>query len=369
MQAAARVIGLQPFELFSAQEIAEAAGVPAIDVRRLIEGGQVVAFGDFVVADEAARLVRYLTGRGSLADASRAPLHLAPPPRRRGALSLAISGGLHVAFLAMFLLAAALGLLRAADSEETVDKPEAIKLVFQALPGPGGGGGGGGLKMAAPPSPAKIEAPKIKKISSPVPPPRRTPPPPRPLFPPRPRPVDPPRIDPVVVAPPKPPAPPTPTVQAPVVQVAADPVNAAGLPNAKPAPPSAGPGTGGGAGTGTGAGLGSGSGGGIGPGSGGGTGGGPFQPGSGITPPTLVREVRPTYTDEARRRTIEGDVVLEIVVQQDGKVGNMRVLRSLGAGLDQKALEAVKQWRFTPARRQGDTVDVVVEVSVEFKLR
>src|SRR5688572_14107098 len=119
MQAAARVVGLQPFELFSAQEIAEAAGVPAADVRRLIEAGQVVAFGDFVVSDEAARLVRQLTGRGTAADVSRAPLHLAPPPRRRGALSLAISGGLHVVVLALFLLAATLGLLRAADSEET----------------------------------------------------------------------------------------------------------------------------------------------------------------------------------------------------------------------------------------------------------
>jgi len=115
--------------------------------------------------------------------------------------------------------------------------------------------------------------------------------------------------------------------------------------------------------------MGEGRGGGIGPGSGGGTGGGPLRPGSGIEPPTLVKEVKPAYTDDARRRSIEGNVVLEIVVRRDGSVGNLRVLRSLGAGLDEKALDAVRQWRFGPARRQGAPVDVVVEVSVEFSLR
>jgi TonB family protein len=110
-------------------------------------------------------------------------------------------------------------------------------------------------------------------------------------------------------------------------------------------------------------------GGGIGPGSGGGTGGGPYQPGAGIDPPTLVKEIRPTYTDAARRQAIEGDVVLEIVVRSDGSVGNVRVRRTLGAGLEQKAIDAVRQWRFLPAKRHGTAVDVVVDVSVEFKLR
>ena len=137
----------------------------------------------------------------------------------------------------------------------------------------------------------------------------------------------------------------------------------------QPSPPSQGPGTGGGVGTGAGVGVGEGSGGGIGPGTGGGTGGGPYQPGAGIDPPTVVREVRPTYTDEARRRSIEGDVLLEIVVRRDGSVGNVRVRRTLGAGLEQKAIDAVRQWRFVPAKKQGVPVDVIVDVSVEFKLR
>jgi TonB family protein len=164
--------------------------------------------------------------------------------------------------------------------------------------------------------------------------------------------------------------PPAQAVQAPVVSIAADSVDTVGLPIDKPAaPPSQGRGTLGGVGSGSGAGIGEGDGGGIGPGTGGGTGGGPFGPGSGIDPPTLIREVRPSYTDEARRRAIEGDVLLEIVVRQDGSIGSVRVTRSLGAGLEQKAIEAVRQWRFLPAKRRGTPVDVVVDVAVEFKLR
>jgi TonB family protein len=83
----------------------------------------------------------------------------------------------------------------------------------------------------------------------------------------------------------------------------------------------------------------------------------------------LVREVRPIYTAEARRRGIEGDVVLKIVVRRDGSVGNVTVIRSLGAGLEQKAIDAVRQWRFGPARRQGQPVDVLVDISVAFTLR
>ena len=156
-----------------------------------------------------------------------------------------------------------------------------------------------------------------------------------------------------------------------MVPVPADPVDSPGTltSSATSAIASNGPGTGGGIGTGSGAGIGEGRGGGIGPGSDGGTGGGPFQPGSGVAPPVLLREVRPSYTDEARRRAIEGDVELEIVVRQDGSVGNVKVTRTLGAGLEQKAVDAVRQWRFEPARRQGAPVEVVVDVSVEFKLR
>ena len=157
---------------------------------------------------------------------------------------------------------------------------------------------------------------------------------------------------------------------APVVPIPADPVDRSGvLSEAAADAGSRGPGEGGGSGTGVGTGAGEGTGPGVGPGSGGGTGGGPFRPGAGITPPELLREVRPTYTDDARRRNIEGEVVLEIVVRSDGSVGSMRVLQGLGGGLERRALDAVRQWRFAPARRHGTPVDVLVEVAVEFRLR
>lgn len=75
------------------------------------------------------------------------------------------------------------------------------------------------------------------------------------------------------------------------------------------------------------------------------------------------------YTEEARRRGVRGDVLLEIVVRHDGTVGQVRVLQGLGAGLDGRAADAVRQWRFSPAKRYGTPVDVMVEVAVEFNLR
>ena len=86
-------------------------------------------------------------------------------------------------------------------------------------------------------------------------------------------------------------------------------------------------------------------------------------------PPRLLQEVRPDYTEDARRRGVEGDVLLEIVVLADGSVGSVTVLRRLGYGLDERAVGAVRQWRFSAAERQGTPVDVLVEVAVEFRLR
>jgi protein TonB len=157
---------------------------------------------------------------------------------------------------------------------------------------------------------------------------------------------------------------------APVVAAAPDPRDREGvIDKTRDAAASQGAGAGGGAGTGEGTGNGEGLGAGIGDGIGGGTGGGPYRPGSGITAPRLLREVKAEYTDEARRKGMTGDVVLEIVVRRDGSVGDVSVLQGLGAGLDQRAIAAVRQWRFDPARLRGAPVDVIVEVAVEFTLR
>ena len=90
---------------------------------------------------------------------------------------------------------------------------------------------------------------------------------------------------------------------------------------------------------------------------------------SGISPPSLLREVKPDYTEDARAHVIEGDVVMEIVVRRDGSVGEVRLLQGLGHGLDARAVQAVREWRFSPGKRHGVPVDVLVEVAMEFKIR
>ena len=359
-------------EVFSIEEVARAARVPESRVRALVEAGHAATVREFLACADAITLVRLLRAEPEPAVEHQAPFSATPNRARRTGASLLLSGLVHGVLLALILTLASLGVFNAADTEQIVPAP-AAHLVFLMSIGPGGGGGGGGLKMPAPPPPAERKAPKPeKKPSNPVPVVRKTPAPPRTIERP-PLPVETPPPPPPPLLPPEPPKfMPTPqAIQAPVVPVPADPVDTPGTLTASPAAAASsnGPGSGGGVGSGDGVGIGEGRGGGIGPGSGGGTGGGPFQPGSGVEPPVLLREVRPGYTDEARRRSIEGDVVLEIVVRQDGSVGNVKVTRTLGAGLEQKAIEAVRQWRFGPARRHGAPVDVVVEVSVEFKLR
>ena len=133
-------------------------------------------------------------------------------------------------------------------------------------------------------------------------------------------------------------------------------------------PPSNGPGSGAGIGSGTGGGVGSGSGGGLGPGENGGFGGGPYRPGGGVTAPQLVFCVEPEYTEEARKAKHQGTVVLYAVVDPDGQVRTVRVMRSLGLGLDEKAILAVRQWKFRPGQRNGHAVAVAASIEVTFRL-
>jgi TonB family protein len=340
--------------VFSAAEIARAAGVRSRHVYDLATSGLVQPIrGKFFSSADAVVAVRALKGQAVVVE--RPLFRPAGGVRREPGLPIALSSTLHVAMVAGFVLVTSLGMAKTQALVTAEDKNE-MRLVFLVEPGPGGGGGGGGLKQPDPPPPAERKG--VEKMRSPVPP-RRPPPP-----------VDPPVIEKPVEPPPIKVEP----VAAPVVPVAADPRDRAGVPWTPREPPpqeseSQGPGAGGGTGNGQGTGIGEGSGAGIGPGSGGGTGGGPYRPGTGITPPAIVREVKPDYTEEGRRRHIEGDVVVEIVVRSDGSVGNVKLLQGLGAGLDQRAIEAVRQWRFSPAKRYGVPVDVIVEVAMEFKLR
>ncbi len=133
-------------------------------------------------------------------------------------------------------------------------------------------------------------------------------------------------------------------------------------------PLSNGTGSGGGIGSGSGGGVGSGTGPGYGPGSGGGTGGGVFQIGGGVSAPRPIFTPEPEYSEEARRAKHQGTVVLWLVVGPDGRPRDLRVLRSLGLGLDERAMEAVRQWKFEPARKNGTPVAVRINVEVDFKL-
>ncbi|HYL16299.1 MAG TPA: energy transducer TonB [Terriglobales bacterium] len=133
-------------------------------------------------------------------------------------------------------------------------------------------------------------------------------------------------------------------------------------------PPSSGTGSGGGIGSGSGGGVGSGRGPGVGPGWGGGIGGGPYRVGGGVTAPRVIYAPDPEFSDEARKAKFQGTVVLWVIVGVDGRTHDIRVYRSLGMGLDEKAIEAIRQWRFEPGRKGGIAVAVQVNVEVNFRL-
>ncbi len=141
-----------------------------------------------------------------------------------------------------------------------------------------------------------------------------------------------------------------------------------GDPLAKIGPLSNGPGSGGGIGSGSGGGIGSGKGGGFGPGEGGGFGGGVFRVGGGVSAPVLLYKKEPEYSEEARKAKYQGTVVLYVEIDPSGKATNMRVVRSLGLGLDEKAMEAVKLWKFKPGAKDGKPVTVAATIEVNFRL-
>jgi len=132
--------------------------------------------------------------------------------------------------------------------------------------------------------------------------------------------------------------------------------------------PSNGQGSGSGIGSGTGGGVGSGNGVGVGPGRGGGIGGGVYRVGGGVSAPRVVFDPDPEYSEEARRAKYQGTVVLWVVIAPDGRARDVRVARALGMGLDEKAVEAVRKWRFQPAMKDGQPVAVQVNIEVNFRL-
>lgn len=262
-----------------------------------------------------------------------------------------------VALVSVLIHAALVGLLASVAvvrhaATDAVDARQAlasaqtpVRMVFLVSPGPGGGGGGGGNRRPAPVP--RAQAPGRDWLTIPV--------------------------APRVAASPAPAdaTPPPQQLLLDAAPLASGMEFVAGLPDAQPGPSlSRGPGEGGGVGDGTGTGVGSGRGPGMGPGSGGGTGGGVYRIGDGVTPPEVVTQVKPTYTAEALRAKIQGSVLLEVIVQRDGTPGRVQVVRSLDpGGLDVRAIEAVREWRFKPGRLGDTPVDVLVTIIMDFSVR
>ncbi|HEV8385602.1 MAG TPA: energy transducer TonB [Candidatus Acidoferrales bacterium] len=212
---------------------------------------------------------------------------------------------------------------------------------------PGGekasGGGGGGERMNTPPSKGRLPKFSMQQLTPPMATIRN----PNPKLP----------AEPTVVVPPD-------------IRVPQPNISAYGDPLAAMVTGSGGPGGGAGIGTGCCGGVGSGSGPGVGPGEGGGIGGGVFRPGrGGVGEPECAYCPLPTYSDEARKSKYQGVVTLRIIVEPDGRASNISISRGLGMGLDEKAIEAVKTWRFKPAMGPGGKpVRVEVLVEVTFRL-
>jgi periplasmic protein TonB len=121
-------------------------------------------------------------------------------------------------------------------------------------------------------------------------------------------------------------------------------------------------------GNGIGNGIGPGRGSGVGPGSGGGVGGGVYKPGGGVTTPIAVVRPEPEYSEEARKAKWSGAVTVRLVVDANGMPQNIEVVKALGLGLDQKAIEAIQKWRFKPGTKDGKPVAVQATIEVNFRL-
>jgi TonB family protein len=269
-------------------------------------------------------------------------------PAKRIAPAAVASFFSHVLFVVLVVLFIRYAPHAATTAASLPDQPNQ-NIIWLSQPGPGGGGGGGGNRMQAPPRQA--EEPGKDKITVPV--------------------SKPPKLEPPKQAKKEPD--PIEQLNIPAKNLAAA---TESLPGAIDAPPSAptlsqGSGTLGGAGTGAGSGIGPGTGSGLGPGSGGGTGGGAYRPGNGVTMPRLLREVKPNYTSDAMRAKIQGKVLVECIVNIHGEVTDVKILNSLDPtfGLDQEAIKAAKQWRFSPGARLGEPVPVLISIELSFTLR
>lgn len=88
----------------------------------------------------------------------------------------------------------------------------------------------------------------------------------------------------------------------------------------------------------------------------------------GVTAPVPIYRIEPEYSEDARRAKHQGMVLLQAIIDRTGRVTGVRVLRSLGLGLDEKAVEAVRRWKFQPARKDGRAIEFLAAIEVNFRL-
>jgi periplasmic protein TonB len=269
--------------------------------------------------------------------------------------SVLLSVFVHAAVVCLVIL-----LVRAA--EQLAPKNENVVYVMNPIVSPfegdgrdGGGGGGGGKNQPDPPAVGRM--PETTRVQMVAPDPEN----PKPLMP----------AEDLLTQ--------VASVQMPI-DIPQDALLAIGdifAPTGRPG--SSGSGSGGGIGTGSGTGLGSGKGPGVGPGEGGGMGGGrgggigsgvgPYVVGNGVKPPVPVYQPLPAYTEEARKARAEGVVSIQAIVRKDGTVDSFKVIRGLGFGLDESAINTIAtKWRFKPGTLNGVAVDVQANIEVSFRL-
>ena len=254
-----------------------------------------------------------------------------------------------VSYLAIFTVMIYVSVNFVAEDDNERDDP-LPGLVFVMEEGPGGGGGGSGETPDEPAAQLEVQGEDVAALSVAVEPPEE-----ELIFddPDKPNEIEEPEEEVAEEA--------VIEVEAPIVAMATDDANQEGeLEGIDDPAASPGRGTGGGIGEGTGTGLGD--------GTGGGTGGGAYRIGSGVTSPIPIKQVRPTFTDEALARKIQGEVVVEVIILADGSVKPVRVLQGLGADLNAKALEAAAGWKFIPGKFKGKPVDVIAELVVAFNI-
>jgi periplasmic protein TonB len=257
-----------------------------------------------------------------------------------------ISVGIHIALAGLALIPWTSTLQVRPKLRETavmLYTPADISIKPLSLPARMQGGGGGGKRQPTPASRGILPRGADKQLAPPDPEPPKN-------------------LDPTLIV--------EPTIVAPQLATLR-PLNLLNLgdPNGIVGPPSSGLGTGGGIGDGNGRGDGNGEGPGAINGKGGGCCDGPYRVGGDISNPTVVYRVEPEYSEEARKARYQGTVVLEAVVRRDGRVDVLHLVRSLGFGLDDNAIRALKQWRFRPAMKDGVPVDATLNIEVRFNLR